>query len=110
MLAMRRALEGLAAVPELVLVDGRGIRGLELPQEPWIKGDGRCHVIAAASILAKTARDAKMHEFDAAYPGYGFAAHKGYATAAHRDAIRRLGPSPIHRHSFTLLPPKTLWD
>jgi ribonuclease HII len=110
LLAMRRALQGLALQPELVLVDGRRIPQLELRQEPWIKGDANCHAIAAASILAKTARDARMAELDAAFPGYGFAAHKGYATPSHRDAIRRLGPSPVHRRSFTLLPPKTLWD
>lgn len=110
LLAMRRALQGLALRPQLVLVDGRGIPQLDLPQEAWIKGDAKCHAIAAASILAKTARDARMAELDAAFPGYGFATHKGYATPSHRDAIRRLGPSPVHRRSFTLLPPKTLWD
>jgi len=63
-----------------------------------------------ASILAKTARDAMMNEYDAQFPGYGFASHKGYATAAHRDAIRHLGPCAIHRRSFTLLPHPTLWE
>jgi ribonuclease HII len=110
LLAMRRAVEGLIPSAELLLVDGRRIPGLDLPQERWIRGDARCHAIAAASILAKTERDAMMEELDARYPGYGFASHKGYATAAHRDAIRRLGPSPIHRRSFTLLPPRGLWD
>ena len=75
-----------------------------------IKGDSKCHAIAAASILAKTRRDALMAEYDSRYPGYEFAAHKGYATEAHRDAIRRLGPSPIHRKSFLLLPQPKLWD
>ena len=65
---------------------------------------------AAASILAKTTRDALMVELDLEYPGYGFASHKGYPTASHRDAIKRLGPSPIHRRSFTLLPHPRLWD
>jgi len=110
LLAMRRAVEGLAPPPQHLLVDGRRIPGLRQPQECWIKGDSRCHSIAAASILAKTERDAMMVEFDARYPGYGFAAHKGYATRSHRDALRRLGPSPIHRRSFTLLPPPGLWD
>jgi ribonuclease HII len=110
LLAMRRAVEGLAPPPERLLVDGRRIPDLELPQERWIKGDAKCHAIAAASILAKTERDAMMEEFDARYPGYGFASHKGYATRSHRDAIRRLGPSPIHRRSFTLLPPPGLFD
>jgi len=110
LLAMRRAVEGLAPPPQHLLVDGRRIPGLELPQECWIKGDARCHSIAAASILAKTERDARMVELDLRYPGYGFAAHKGYATRSHRDALRRLGPSPVHRRSFTLLPPRGLWD
>ena len=69
-----------------------------------------CHAIAAASILAKTTRDALMRDYEAVYPGYGFAEHKGYAVAAHRDAIRKLGPCPIHRKSFMLLPPRTLFD
>ncbi len=108
--AMRRALLGLAAEPEHVLVDGRNIVRLDLPQEVVIGGDAKCHAIAAASILAKTARDARMARYDEQYPGYDFASHKGYPTEAHRDAIRRLGPSPIHRRSFTLLPHPTLFD
>jgi ribonuclease HII len=108
--AMRRALSGLAVRPEFVLVDGRAVPGIETPHEVIIGGDAACHAIAAASILAKTARDALMIGFDEQYPGYGFASHKGYATRAHRDAIRRLGPCAIHRRSFTLLPQPTLWD
>jgi ribonuclease HII len=108
--AMLRAVEGLVVRPEMLLVDGRTIPGTDLPQERWIGGDARCHSIAAASILAKTARDALMIGYDRIYPGYGFASHKGYPTRAHRDAIRRLGPTPIHRRSFTLLPPQRLWD
>ena len=107
--AMRRAVSALAVVPERVLVDARTIPGIDAPQEKWIKGDARCHAIAAASILAKTARDAWMEEYDLAYPGYGFAEHKGYSTAQHRAAVRKLGPSPIHRRSFTL-PQPTLFD
>jgi ribonuclease HII len=103
--AMRLAVEGLAVRPDYLLVDGRAIPGLTIPQERLIKGDARSHAIAAASILAKTARDAVMVGFDREYPGYGFASHKGYPTEAHRDAIRELGPSPIHRRSFRLLPP-----
>jgi ribonuclease HII len=103
--AMRLAVEGLEVGPDYLLVDGREIPGLELPQEKLIKGDARCHAVAAASILAKTARDAMMAGFERKYPGYGFASHKGYPTEAHRDAIRQLGPSPIHRRSFRLLPP-----
>lgn len=110
LLAMQRAVEGLASRPEYLLVDGRKIPGVAIPQETVIGGDARCHAIAAASILAKTERDALMVRYDEQYPGYGFAEHKGYPTASHRDAIRRLGPSPIHRRSFTLLPPPRLWD
>jgi ribonuclease HII len=110
LLAMRRAVEGLGVEPDYVLVDGRRIPELSVPQETVIGGDAKCHAIAAASILAKTERDAAMLRFEAEYPGYGFAAHKGYPTAAHRDAIRRLGPSPIHRRSFTLLPQPRLFD
>jgi len=110
LLAMRRAIEILDPVPDYLLIDGRKSIGLDLPQESVIKGDAKCHAIAAASILAKTERDALMERYDTRYPGYGFAAHKGYATAEHRAAIRRLGPSPIHRRSFTLLPHPRLFE
>jgi len=108
--AMRRAVEGLGPAPEFVLVDARRIPGLEIDQEAVIGGDAKCHAIAAASILAKTSRDELMERYDDQYPGYDFASHKGYATRAHRAAIRRLGPTPIHRRSFTLLPHPRLWD
>jgi len=108
--AMKRAIEALSCAPQHVLVDARRIPDCACPQEAWIKGDGRCHAIAAASILAKTTRDAVMLRYDGEFPGYGFAEHKGYATEVHRDAIRRLGPCRIHRRSFTLLPPPTLFD
>jgi ribonuclease HII len=108
--AMRRALQGLAEPPDYVLLDGRGAIGIEIPHEVIVGGDAACHAIAAASILAKTARDALMVGYDEQYPGYGFASHKGYPTEAHRDAIRRLGPCAIHRRSFTLLPQPTLWE
>jgi len=108
--AMRRAVIGLDPSPDFVLVDARRIPGVEIEQEIVIKGDAKCHAIAAASVLAKTARDALMQDYDTQYPGYDFAAHKGYATSAHRDAIRKLGPSPIHRRSFTLLPQPRLFD
>jgi len=108
--AMGRALDGLSIRPQHVLVDARRVPGCDLPQEAIIKGDARCHAIAAASILAKTTRDALMHRYDAEFPGYGFADHKGYCTEVHRDAIRRLGPCAIHRRSFTLLPPPKLWE
>jgi len=103
--AMRLAVIGLRVVPERVLVDARTIPGIDTPQEKWIRGDARCHAIAAASILAKTTRDAWMEEYDRAYPGYGFAEHKGYPTASHRAAVLRLGPTPIHRRSFALPQP-----
>ena len=74
--------------------------GVDLSQQGLIKGDARSVSIAAASILAKTARDRLMIEYDAKYPGYGFAKHKGYPTADHKEALRRLGPSPIHRLTF----------
>lgn len=108
--AMAMALRGLAVRPQHVLVDARRIPGCDIPQEAIIKGDARCHAIAAASILAKTARDGLMLTYEKTYPGYGFAEHKGYCTEAHRNAIRRLGPCAIHRRSFTLLPAPTLFE
>lgn len=114
-LAMRRALQGLALAPEHVLIDGRRLRELSIPQQGIIKGDARSMSIAAASILAKTARDALMCKLDADHPGYGFARHKGYPVREHVAALRRLGVSPIHRRSFTPvrevlgLPPLPPW-
>ena len=108
--AMGRAVEALAVRPQHVLTDARRIPGCDLPQEPIVGGDALCHAIAAASILAKTTRDALMRDYEQVYPGYGFAEHKGYTTAGHRDAIRKLGPCPIHRKSFLLLPPPGLFD
>jgi ribonuclease HII len=110
LLAMRRAVIRLDPVAEYVLVDGRGDPDVDIPSETVIRGDATCHAIAAASILAKTVRDAAMLRYDSEFPGYGFAVHKGYPTEAHRDAIRRLGPCRIHRRSFTLLPQRSLWD
>lgn len=99
--AMRRAVAALPTPADFLLVDGnRPIPSCNLPQETLVGGDGRCLSIAAASILAKVSRDRMMREFDLLYPGYGFAAHKGYPTADHLAAIRRLGPSPIHRRTF----------
>ena len=108
--AMRRAVVGLKEIPDQVLVDARTIPGIEMPQEGIIKGDASCHIIGAASILAKTARDELMEEMDRKYPGYGFAGHKGYPTESHRNAIRKQGPCPIHRKSFNLLPERRLFD
>lgn len=104
--AMRRAVAGLVVLPDHVLVDARTIPGIDLTQEPIVKGDRSSHAIAAASILAKTVRDDRMRAHDLEYPGYGFGDHKGYPTEDHRDAIRRLGPCAIHRRSFTLLRPE----
>jgi len=88
--------------PAAVRIDGNA-RPPGLPgAECLVGGDGRDDAIAAASILAKVIRDRWMAAFDDRFPGYGFAGHKGYGTAAHRDAIKRLGPSPIHRRSFTI--------
>jgi ribonuclease HII len=100
-LAMRRALEGLSLAPASLTVDGnRRISKVELPQLPVVKGDGKVLCIAAASILAKTARDAWMVEQEDLFPGYGFAIHKGYPTPLHLEALDRLGPCALHRCSF----------
>jgi ribonuclease HII len=114
-LAMQRAIDGLSARPEHVLIDGRRLKGLEISQQAIIRGDSKSMSIAAASILAKTARDALMQKLDAEYPGYGFATHKGYPAPEHRAALKRLGPCPIHRRSFAPvrealgLPPLPPW-
>jgi ribonuclease HII len=100
LLAMRRAVEMLPAPADFLLVDGNRAIPCATPQETVIRGDARCLSIAAASILAKVTRDRMMEAFDRAYPGYGFALHKGYPTRDHLAAIRRLGPSPIHRRTF----------
>jgi ribonuclease HII len=100
-LAMRRAAEALAAAPDEILVDGNALpNDLPAPARAIVKGDLTEPAISAASILAKTHRDAQMKAFCAAHPGYGFSQHKGYGTAAHAQALARLGPSPIHRLSF----------
>jgi ribonuclease HII len=83
-----------------VLVDARKLPELRVPQTPIVHGDALSLTIAAASILAKTSRDALMAELDAAHPGYGFARHKGYPTAEHFEALGRLGACPVHRRSF----------
>jgi ribonuclease HII len=103
LLAMRRAVERLPLAPQHLLVDARTIPGLDVPQNPFQKGDGIDFSIAAASILAKTHRDRLMEDLDRRHPGYGFTRHKGYATSEHQAAVRRLGPSPVHRRSFPVL-------
>jgi ribonuclease HII len=100
-LAALRALEKLSLFPDYLLTDFRlELPQLEIPQTSLVKGDGRCLSIAAASVLAKTARDALMRELDFSYPGYQLAAHKGYGTSLHRLALEQLGQSPIHRRTF----------
>lgn len=98
--AMRTAVQALSISPQHILVDSRTIPGVTQPQNSFDKGDGINFSIAAASIVAKVFRDRLMIQMDAQYPGYGFAGHKGYATPEHQNAIRELGPCPIHRRSF----------
>jgi ribonuclease HII len=98
--AMQLALGQLTVVPQHVLVDSRTIPNVVQPQSSFDKGDGINFSIASASIVAKVYRDRLMTELDALHPGYGFASHKGYATQEHQNAIRELGPCPIHRRSF----------
>jgi ribonuclease HII len=98
--AMQLAVAALPEPPQHVLVDSRTIPGLSQPQNSFDKGDGINFSIAAASIVAKVYRDRLMSDLDAVFPGYGFAEHKGYATPLHQQAIRKLGPCPIHRQSF----------
>ena len=86
--------------PYRILVDGLAVPSLPFPSQNVVKGDAKSLFIAAASILAKTSRDAYCREMEAKYPGYGFAVHKGYPTAAHMEALNRLGPCPEHRQSF----------
>ncbi|MGQ4878411.1 ribonuclease HII [Billgrantia sp. LNSP4103-1] len=102
-LAMRRAIDALPLRPEFLLVDGNRLPGHHVPGQAVVKGDARHPAIAAASILAKVARDAQMVALDALYPEYGFARHKGYATPKHLEALERLGPLPEHRRSFAPL-------
>ncbi len=115
LLAMRRAVEGLSQAPQHILVDARRLGELQIPQEAIVKGDCKSLTIAAASILAKTARDRLMHRLDGEFPGYGFAQHKGYPVREHLAALARLGASPVHRRSFAPvrmvlgLPPLSPW-
>jgi len=103
LLAMRRAIEALPLKPEHLLIDARVIPGISIPQNSFNKGDGINFSIAAASIIAKTHRDRLMEELEKKYPGYGFAQHKGYSTSEHQNAIRGLGPCPVHRLSFPFI-------
>lgn len=100
LLAMHRAVSALGIQPDFVYVDGNRLPRWSYSAEAVVKGDSRIATIAAASILAKVTRDRELIALDALYPGYGFARHKGYPTPTHLQALRALGPSPIHRRSF----------
>lgn len=99
-LAARRALEALSTPPEYLLLDYLQLKDVSIPQLSLVKGDARSLSIAAASVLAKTTRDALLCELDTRYPGYGFAEHKGYGTSRHCAALEALGPCEVHRKSF----------
>ncbi|NQY98541.1 MAG: ribonuclease HII [Henriciella sp.] len=100
-LAMQRAIAGLGMTPTRILIDGNALpKDLPAPADAIIKGDLKEPAISAASILAKTERDRLMQAYCETHPGYGFSGHKGYGTAAHAEALRTLGPCPIHRTSF----------
>ncbi len=98
--AMRDAVLSLSPAPDFILIDGISSIPMNIPQRTMKKGDSLSLSIAAASIIAKVTRDRIMTEYDAVYPGYGFASHKGYGAASHLAAIAKLGPSPFHRKSF----------
>jgi ribonuclease HII len=109
-LAMARALEQLGMKAQHLLIDALRLPEQPLPQTILIKGDARVLSIAAASVLAKTARDAILCQLEMQYPGYGFAQHKGYGTARHSDALKQLGPCPEHRLSFAPVGRARAWD
>lgn len=98
--AMRQAIGNLSVKPDVLLVDAVHIPDVDIPQKGIIKGDARSASIGGASIIAKVIRDAMMEEYDKIYPGYGFASNKGYGSKEHIEAIKKLGPCPIHRKSF----------
>jgi ribonuclease HII len=99
-LAMRLAVEQLRLSPDFLLIDGRDNIDWDCPQQPVIHGDATSFSIAAASILAKVYRDRLIVDLDREYPGYGLAQHKGYPCPAHKEALERLGPTPLHRKSY----------
>ena len=115
LLAMRMAVEQLVAapdylLPDFLLIDGCDTIDWPCPQQSVVQGDGRSVSIAAASVLAKVHRDQLLVELDAVYPGYGLARHKGYCVAEHLEALRRLGPTPLHRKSFSPVAQRMLFE
>ncbi|MEH0834735.1 ribonuclease HII [Pectobacterium cacticida] len=100
LLAMQRAVAGLAIAPDYVLIDGNRCPALPMPAQAVVKGDSRVAEISAASIMAKVTRDREMVELDRRFPGYGFAQHKGYPTAFHLEKLATLGATAFHRRSF----------
>ena len=120
LLAMRMAVEQLATAPDhllpdflppdFLLIDGCDTIDWPCSQQAVVGGDARSISIAAASVLAKVHRDRLLVEFDAVYPGYGLARHKGYCVAEHLDALRRLGPTPLHRKSFSPVAQRMLFE
>lgn len=98
--AMRRAVERLPVRPDHLIVDGFRIPGIKIPQTALIKGDRRCRTVAAASVLAKVARDRRMDRYHLLFPEHGFDSHRGYPTPEHLRALDRFGPTPIHRRTF----------
>ena len=104
--AMSEALTALGQAPDHLLVDGRPVPALGQAQTAIVKGDSLSYSIGAASIFAKVTRDRMMEEFDREFSGYGFASHKGYGTREHLDALAKLGPCPVHRHSFAPIKPE----
>ena len=107
--AMTAALQQLSIVPDYLLLDAMYL-DVQIEQKSLIKGDTKSVSIAAASILAKTHRDARMNEWDLIYSGYGLAQHKGYGTPEHLEALRRLGPTPLHRNSFAPVRESRCWS
>lgn len=100
LLAMEEAIKNLETQPDYILIDGKYPIPTRIQQETLVKGDAKCCSIAAASVLAKVARDAIMDDYHSKYPQYNFKQHKGYPTKEHLEAIRKFGPSPIHRKTF----------
>ena len=107
--AMTAALQQLSIAPDYLLIDAMEL-DVMIEQKSLIKGDCKSVSIAAASILAKTHRDARMNEWDLVYSGYGLAQHKGYATVEHLEALKRLGPTPLHRNSFAPVRESRCWS